>query len=127
MLSKPVGIAVDSAGNVFFTDTDNNRIRKVTTAGVISTVAGNGKAGYAGDGGLGKCHGRDEHEEQKRSQPYLQPTHARSPFVQTPRTRIAGFTTCSRRIRRHGQIAVNELLTSHDTLDSAGFNQMDTV
>jgi uncharacterized protein (TIGR03437 family) len=42
---------VDTAGNLYIADTGNNRIRLVTPAGVISTVAGNGLPGYAGDGG----------------------------------------------------------------------------
>jgi trimeric autotransporter adhesin len=50
-LSSPNAVAVDSAGNVYIDDTGNNRIRKVTPAGVISTVAGNGSQGYSGDGG----------------------------------------------------------------------------
>jgi sugar lactone lactonase YvrE len=45
------GVAVDAAGNLFIADTYNNRIRKVTAAGIISTVAGNGSAGFSGDGG----------------------------------------------------------------------------
>src|SRR5579862_7081351 len=45
------GVAVDSAGNVYISDYKNNRIRKVSPAGVISTVAGNGGSGFAGDGG----------------------------------------------------------------------------
>jgi len=45
------GIAVDSAGNLYLADTDNHRIRKVTAAGTISTLAGTGVAGFSGDGG----------------------------------------------------------------------------
>jgi uncharacterized protein (TIGR03437 family) len=44
------GIAVDSAGNVYISDTSNNRIRKIDTKGVITTFAGNGSQGFAGDG-----------------------------------------------------------------------------
>src|SRR3569833_2935492 len=42
-------ITRDASGNIFFSDQNNNRIRKVNTAGIISTVAGNGIAGYSGD------------------------------------------------------------------------------
>jgi uncharacterized protein (TIGR03437 family) len=50
-LNDPLGMAVDSAGNLYIADMKNNRIRKVTPAGVISTVAGNGTYGFSGDGG----------------------------------------------------------------------------
>jgi sugar lactone lactonase YvrE len=51
-LSKPTGLTIDSAGNLFIADTGNNVIREVlSSTGVISTVAGNGMSGYAGDGG----------------------------------------------------------------------------
>src|ERR1700733_6546253 len=50
-LSQPFGVAVDSKGNVYIADTYNNVIRKVTSAGIITTLAGNGSAGYSGDGG----------------------------------------------------------------------------
>ena len=49
--NSPTGIAVDSSGNIFIADRDNNRIRKVTTGGIVSTIAGNGTAGFSGDGG----------------------------------------------------------------------------
>ncbi len=50
-LYEPVGVAVDAEGNLYIADTANNRIRKVS-GGTITTVAGNGKAAFAGDGGL---------------------------------------------------------------------------
>ena len=61
-LSGPSGATVDGSGNLVITDTGNNRIRVVAettgtfygqamTAGDIYTVAGNGTAGFAGDGG----------------------------------------------------------------------------
>ncbi len=50
-LSFPRGVAVDAQGNLYIADTGNSSIRKVT-AGVITTVAGNGAAGFAGDSGL---------------------------------------------------------------------------
>jgi uncharacterized protein (TIGR03437 family) len=47
----PSGVAVDSAGNIYFADKGNNRVRKVDTKGIITTFAGTGTAGYSGDGG----------------------------------------------------------------------------
>jgi uncharacterized protein (TIGR03437 family) len=44
----PTGVAVDSAGNLYIADSGNNRVRKVAN-GVITTVAGNGTAGFTGD------------------------------------------------------------------------------
>lgn len=49
-LRFPVGIALDAAGDIFIADWGNNRVRAVTN-GTITTVAGNGSAGYGGDGG----------------------------------------------------------------------------
>ena len=62
--ADPAGVAVDPAGNLVIADSDNNRVRVVAastgtfyrqamTAGNIYTVAGNGTAGFAGDGGPG--------------------------------------------------------------------------
>jgi sugar lactone lactonase YvrE len=50
-LNVGAGVAVDASGNLFIADVYNNRVRKVSTNGIITTVAGNGKPGYAGDGG----------------------------------------------------------------------------
>jgi serine/threonine protein kinase, bacterial len=58
-MAQPYGQAADPAGrlvydregNLLFADSENNRIRKVDRAGIITTLAGTGIAGYAGDGG----------------------------------------------------------------------------
>ncbi len=50
-INSPRGLTVDSAGDVFFADNPNNRIREVEASGTITTVVGDGKAGYKGDGG----------------------------------------------------------------------------
>ena len=51
-LNAPEDVATDSLGNVYIADRGNNRIRKVTPGGVITTFAGNGTPGFSGDGGL---------------------------------------------------------------------------
>ena len=51
LLDSPAGVAVDATGNLYIADSDNYRIRKVTPAGIISTFAGTGTRGLAGDGG----------------------------------------------------------------------------
>ena len=51
LLNSPTGIAVDAIGNLYISDGSNNRIREVHTTGIINTIAGNGTAGYSGDGG----------------------------------------------------------------------------
>ena len=52
-LNNPIGVATDSSGNLYISDLDNNRVRKVDNAtGVITTIAGNGTVGYSGDSGL---------------------------------------------------------------------------
>ena len=48
---SPRGIAVDQSGNLYISGRDSNRVRKVTPAGVISTLIGNGTASSTGDGG----------------------------------------------------------------------------
>ncbi|MBV9968189.1 MAG: hypothetical protein JO008_21135 [Alphaproteobacteria bacterium] len=52
LLNGPFDVAFDPAGNLYFSDTFNHRIRRVDArSGAISTVAGNGEPGYTGDGG----------------------------------------------------------------------------
>ncbi len=50
-LNAPVGLAVDKSGNLYIADVGDNVVRKVSTSGTISTVAGKGTQGYSGDGG----------------------------------------------------------------------------
>jgi hypothetical protein len=49
-LNGPTSVAVDDTGNLYIADKANNRIRKVNTAGIITTIAGDGTAGFGGDG-----------------------------------------------------------------------------
>jgi sugar lactone lactonase YvrE len=49
-LHHPTGLAIDASGNIYVSDAGNNRVRKISSAGTISTIAGNGTVGYTGDG-----------------------------------------------------------------------------
>jgi len=51
-LHWPSAVALDGSGNIYIADYSSNRIRKVSPAGIITTFAGNGIAGYSGDGGI---------------------------------------------------------------------------
>jgi uncharacterized protein (TIGR03437 family) len=50
-LASVEGMAVDAAGNVYLADTPDHRVRRITPQGIITTVAGNGRAGFSGDNG----------------------------------------------------------------------------
>ncbi len=50
-LNRPSGVAYDALGNIYVADSEAHRIRKVAPDGLITTLAGNGTAGFSGDGG----------------------------------------------------------------------------
>ena len=50
-LDGPEGVATDGLGNLYIADYGNTRVRKVNSGGTITTIAGNGKVGFSGDGG----------------------------------------------------------------------------
>jgi sugar lactone lactonase YvrE len=59
----PADVAADAAGNVYVTDGGNHRIRRISAAGAVETVAGDGTAGFAdGDGASAKFFGQEELE-----------------------------------------------------------------
>ena len=50
LIATPMGLAVDGAGNLYFAEADGHRVRRVSTSGILTTVAGAG-GGFGGDGG----------------------------------------------------------------------------
>ena len=50
-VDEAYGLAVDDKGNLYISDAENNRIRRLTPEGVITTVTGQGSYGFGGDGG----------------------------------------------------------------------------
>jgi len=50
-INNPLAITVDKAGNIYFADSGNHKIRRISTSGIITTVAGNGFPAFTGDGG----------------------------------------------------------------------------
>lgn len=58
---RPMDIALDVAGNVFVTDPDNHRIRRITSDGAVETIAGDGTQGFADGTGLqAKFYGQEQ-------------------------------------------------------------------
>jgi hypothetical protein len=53
-LDHPAGVAVDPKGRIYIADEGNHRVRRINRHGIITTVAGNGRRGYGGDGGPAK-------------------------------------------------------------------------
>jgi NHL repeat len=58
-LNAPVGVAIDSGGNMYVADTGNQRVRKINSSGTISTFAGNGATNFFGDSGPATSAGLD--------------------------------------------------------------------
>jgi len=58
--ARPSAVAADAAGNVYVSDIDNHRIRRIDTAGNVATIAGDGNAAYAdGDGSAAEFYGQE--------------------------------------------------------------------
>lgn len=51
LLRLPTALAVDAAGDLYIADTGNHRVRRISSTGIMTTVAGDGRQGFGGDGG----------------------------------------------------------------------------
>ena len=84
-LNSPRGVAIDSAGDLFIADTNNDVVREVVKAtGDIVTVAGNGTAGYRGEGGRARDRRRAERPNGSRRRRRRRPVHRRQRKRQDP-------------------------------------------
>ena len=54
-LNSPFGVDFDSKGNLYFVEMLGNRVRKIDPKGILTTIAGDGKKGFSGDGGPAKA------------------------------------------------------------------------
>jgi DNA-binding beta-propeller fold protein YncE len=90
-VDDPAGLAVGANGSLFLADSNNHRVRRVDTKGVITTVAGTGDVGDSGDGGLAM-------QAQMKDPEALLLTPAGDLLVPDPEA------DCIRRIRRDGRI-----------------------
>jgi sugar lactone lactonase YvrE len=59
-MTNPGGLAFDPAGNLYICDVANNRVRKVGTDGIITTIAGNGTTTYGGEGVVATATGMSQ-------------------------------------------------------------------
>jgi len=72
-LNRPYELAADAAGNVYIADPSQNRVYKVSTSNVLTVLAGDGAAGFSGDGGPAAM-------AELNGPPVLQSTHHRRPM-----------------------------------------------
>ena len=82
-LAAPRTMAVDNAGNIFFTDTDNHLIRRLDPSGVVTNIAGTGSEGEGPDGGAGHRLGHLATPRRGRRQPGPR-VHRRQPQPPDP-------------------------------------------
>jgi hypothetical protein len=120
-LNWPNDVAVDSAGNLYIANQANNRTRKITTAGIISMVAGNRKLGQS-SGEIGKGNaGADGPVKPgpgvKNPVPITQPL---PPYTEaTRKAPIQGITVIQAIIRKNGKVDVIKFIKAPDGLDEA--------
>ena len=101
-LNEPLGVAVDSAGNLYFADSANNCIREVlNSTGQIFTVAGTGTAGYSGDGG--PATRRAQLPDRRGTGSFWQHLHRRCGQPTTPRGPQGDWTDNNPRRQPHGE------------------------
>jgi sugar lactone lactonase YvrE len=124
-LCAPDDVTFDAVGNMYISDYSNNRIRKVNASGIITTIAGNGTAGFSGDGGQAtnaEINSPQDIKVDGNGNLYIADGNDRIRAVNTAGiiTTVAGTGTCCANLGDGGAATAAELGPADVAFDAAG-------